>query len=112
MRRGRIRPMSKRRKDRLPFRAAAVELALDRDEHCRGLDLIPGHRCVGPLVGHEPLKRSQGGDFADPDDVMIVCWGLNGDIEDWPDLAKAFGLTKSMGSRYENGRLIRKPYTD
>jgi hypothetical protein len=88
-----------------------VELALQRDLYCRGLALIPGHRCSGPLVGHEPLKRSAGGDPTNADEVMIVCATLNGEIEDFPDLALAFGLTIPMSSRYENGRLIRRPYS-
>ena len=86
----------------------AVDLALERDRHCKGIDLIPGHACRGPLVGHEPLKRSAGGDACDPDEVMIVCSQLNSDIEDYPDLARVFGLSVSMGTKYRDGRLIRE----
>lgn len=90
------------------LRRIAVDIALERDMHCRGLDLIPFHVCHGPLVGHEPLKRSAGGDACDPGEVMIVCWRLNEDIEIYPNLARQFGLSKSMGTRYAEGRLVRR----
>jgi hypothetical protein len=89
------------------LRELAVDIALERDQHCKGLDLIPGHQCRGQLVGHEPLKRSAGGDPCDPEQVMTICEQLNMDVENYPDLAKVFGLTISASSKYENGRLKR-----
>lgn len=105
-----MKRVSKKTSRRRSARALAVALALQRDINCQGLMRVPGHRCYGPLVGHEPLKRSAGGDPCDPDEVMIVCAGLNAWIEDNPVQARAFGLSKSMSDRYENGRLVRRPY--
>jgi hypothetical protein len=92
-------------------RALAVNEAIERDRHCKALDLIPGHVCRGGLVGHEPVKRSAGGDPLNPEEVVAVCEGFNSDVESDADLAKVareVGLVKSMGSRYANGRLVRR----
>lgn len=108
-----MRRVSKKKARLRGMRALAVDLVLERDEHCKGLDLIPGHVCWGGLTGHEPLKRSAGGDPNNPDEVVAICWGLNSAIETDPEiaqLARQCGLTVSMSSRYSNGRLIRRDF--
>lgn len=112
MKRSPIRKVSKKKAKYRGLRKLAVEMALARDEHCVGLDLIPGHVCSGPfLVGHEPLKRSAGGDIYDPAEIVMVCWGLNSAIESDADVAQAareVGLNRSMGERYREGRYLKR----
>ena len=55
------------------------------------LDLkIP--QCSGPLDGHEPKHRSQGGDPTDPDDVVLTCRAHHDVCHAYPLAAKALNL--------------------
>ena len=48
--------------------------------------------CFGEVNGHELVKRSQGGSIIDPANVVPLCNGHNGWIEDKPDTARWMGL--------------------
>lgn len=86
----------------------AVRLAAQRQGwKCAGLELLKDHQCIGPLVGHEPLKRSAGGDACDPDEVMVVCAWLNCDIEDRPWIYKDTPFWISGGTLYQDGRYLK-----
>ena len=52
----------------------------------------PAPPCWGPLVGHEPLKRSHGADPCDPSQVVLLCVGHNSWVEDYPVARKLLGL--------------------
>jgi hypothetical protein len=52
----------------------------------------PTPECFGDLVGHEPLKRSHGADTTNPDEVLLLCVGHNGYVEDFPIARKLLGL--------------------
>jgi hypothetical protein len=88
-------------------RLRPIALCLDRDRGCVGLR-IPGHECRGPLDGHEPLRRSQGSDPTNADEVVMVCRGLHEWIGQHPREARELGLSVSQGVRYRNGRLVRR----
>ena len=103
-----LRRVSATRRARFVDRSLAVELALSRDRRCVGLDLIPGHVCRGELVGHEGLKRSQGGDPYVADEVLIVCEWLNSDVENRPWLYRNTKLWVSQGVLYSGGRYVRR----
>ena len=102
-----LRRISKKRARQVRRRRIVVDIALARDGHCVGLDLIDGHECHGPLVGHEPLKRSAGGNYLDPDQVLTVCSWLNSDIEDRPWLYKDSPLWVSSSTLYRAGRYMK-----
>jgi hypothetical protein len=53
-------------------------------------------------TGHEPLKRSRGGDPTDPAQVLAACHACNDWIELFPDAATLLGLNVS---RYEGRRM-------
>jgi hypothetical protein len=48
--------------------------------------------CSGPLDGHEPKHRSQGGDPTDPDAIRLVCRAHHSWLHERPLCAKALGL--------------------
>ena len=109
MKRKSLRKMSADRKARVPERRAVVQSVTESQNWvCGGIGVLEDHVCSGPLVGHEPLKRSQGGDYCDPGDVLVVCQGLNGWVEDNPTRAMALGLSRSQGTLYRNGRYLKK----
>ena len=90
-------------------RKRAIAIATERQHgRCAGLDLLQAHVCHGPLVGHEPLKRSRGGDACDPDEVMMVCAWLNIWIEDHDIEATEAGLSISGSTLYRNGRYLKR----
>ena len=49
-------------------------------------------RLYGPLVGHEPQKRSRRGSIVDPANILLVCDQCNAWCEIWVDAATAAGL--------------------
>ena len=80
-----------------------MEIVLERDKVCQfplrfgayaGQDgwNWPAPPCWGPLVGHEPLKRSHGADPCDPSQVVLLCVGHNSWVEDYPVARKLLGL--------------------
>jgi hypothetical protein len=54
-------------------------------------ELIPPE-CSGPLDGHEPKHRSQGGDPTDPDAIRLVCRAHHSWCHNWPLAGRALGL--------------------
>lgn len=85
-----------------PERRRVVEEAKARDGYrCQGLLVWP-HECRGPLVGHEPLKRSQGGDALAVDEVLTVCAWINQLVEEEPAWALEVGLSvrRGVGERW------------
>jgi hypothetical protein len=52
----------------------------------------PTPECFGPLEGHEPKKRSGGADIENPDEIVLLCQGHNGWVEDYPEARKLLGL--------------------
>ena len=48
--------------------------------------------CSGPLDGHEPKHRSQGGDPTDPADIVLCCRAHHDFAHSRPIAAKALGL--------------------
>lgn len=100
-----IAPVSAKRRAEGPARRAAVAAAAERDGYtCQAAPLVASvdpknADCWGPLVGHEPLKRSQGGNPNDVDDVLTVCVWHNQWVELEPALAKRVGLTVSPWER-------------
>jgi hypothetical protein len=62
--------------------------------------------CTGRMeTGHEPLKRSRGGDCTDPAQVLAACLLCNGWIEDHDEEATRLGLSIS---RYPGRRRMMK----
>lgn len=53
-------------------RTEALKIALERDGGC-----VVRHwskvKCQGPLDGDEPVRRSQGGNPCDPNQIQILC---------------------------------------
>ena len=92
-----MRQRSEKVADRADERRAVVAAALARDRGCVVRELDPAHRCMGDLVGHELLKRSQGGDPYDLSVIVIACALSNVQIEDFPAWAHALGLVARRG---------------
>ncbi len=94
MRRTGIRSQSTRRRNRAQERRDVVLLAKARDGYtCQALYVWPEHPCTGELVGHEPHKRSQGGDQYEVDEVLTVCQWVNDWVEREPSTARSLGLS-------------------
>lgn len=74
MKRGRIRPVSKKRAAQLRQRAKVRKEVLTRDGFtCRARGgLLPG-RCWGDLDVHEVVSRGRGGSFLDPENCVTLC---------------------------------------
>jgi len=53
-------------------RKEAVQIALERDGGCVCRDWS-SYPCQGQLEGDEPVRRSQGGDPLDPDQIQTLC---------------------------------------
>lgn len=80
-------------------RRQVVAAANARDgNRCQAIGLIPGHRCYGPLVGHELRKRSQmtGAAYV-LNNVLTVCCEANDWVEREPALAHELGLVVRTG---------------
>lgn len=84
---------SARRIRERPLRRRIVADARERDGGCVGQARVPGHRCWGPLVGHEITPRSlRPGGHLVLDNVVTVCWALNSWIADHQPEAERYGL--------------------
>jgi hypothetical protein len=90
-----MNPISKRRRTEWELRREVMQIVRDRDKTCQAARVWPEVACDGPLVGHEPLPRSRGGDPLNPDEVVLVCLlGHHPAIHANPLLAKERGLTR------------------
>lgn len=92
MNRSRVKPISDKRRDRISARRITMEIVRERDHCCQG-QRVWSHECRGNLVGHEPHKRSAGGDETDVDQVLLVCEFINAFVEDEPEWALSVGLS-------------------
>lgn len=93
MNRSPLRTMSAKRQATRAARRKAVADAADRDGHRCQAQLVWRHDCYGGLVGHEPHKRSAGGNELDADQILTVCSMVNSRIEDQPVWARDVGLS-------------------
>lgn len=90
-----LRPVSPRRLAERDERRALVDRVKARDRHCQGAAFGMMHRCQGELVVHEVIPRSawRAGYLVD-DNCLLVCWWLNGWIEDHTAEATELGLAR------------------
>lgn len=100
-RRKRLVPVSIRRMEERPERADMRELVFARDQQlCRlaaWADGTPG--CRGHLTVHHLRKAGQGGPYT-LINLVTLCAGHNGWVEDEPDLAHELGLVVRRGDTY------------
>lgn len=73
-----ILPVSKKRRREMRERRKTLAVVFERDGGCvmrpGGSHYAPqAPACGGFYDGHEPLRRSQGGDPLDPDQVVTLC---------------------------------------
>ena len=115
-----IRSMSKKTRAKIPARKAAMEVVRERDAFCQlplrlvvwaaNEDKLWGRsgaekyasavdafevnvgECSGPLDGHEPVHRSQGGDPTDPDAIVLLCRAHHDFCHEHPSAARDLGL--------------------
>lgn len=81
-------------------RAEAVAIALERDGGCCVRDWLSP--CVGPLDGDEGVRRSQGGDPCNPDDVQILCRSAHTLFDNMmPKAKKILGLAGQQNLEWE-----------
>lgn len=76
-------------------RRDALRVVAYRDVCCVGRLLVPSVCCSGGVEGHEPLRRSQGGDPFDPAQVVLLCAGHHRWVHDHPDMARRVGLIRA-----------------
>ncbi len=75
-----------------PMLRAGLEAATTDAGRRPYLEGLQGCRVYGPLVGHEPQKRSRRGSIVDPSNILMVCESCNAWCEIWNDAATAVGL--------------------
>lgn len=93
MKRSRVNPISAKRRERIAKRRLTMAIVEERDGWRCQAQRVWRHDCSGPLVGHEPRKRSAGGDETDPDCVLLVCNYVNQLVEQEPNWARSLGLS-------------------
>lgn len=73
------------------LRSGLVRMSTDagRKPYLEGLQ---GCRLYGPLVGHEPQKRSRRGSIVDPENILMVCEPCNAWCETHTSAATEVGL--------------------
>lgn len=91
---GRLAARSPRKADRYAAIAEACREAMERDRYrCRALDLIPGHRCAGPIDPQHVIPRSTRPDLAaDPSNIVALCRLAHEWAGDHPNDARKLGL--------------------
>lgn len=93
-----LRPVSDRQRRKNAERRVALEAAFGPREVWRCLVrdrpawLAFMGPCLGPVNGHELLKRGQGGSITDVRNIVMLCNHHNGWVEDNPDAATSLGL--------------------
>ena len=99
LKRARLNPMSRKRRDQIPAREECVRIVLARDGGCvferrwAGAEMVlPMPGCWGPLDVHEPGHRSQGADPTDPDQCITLCRAHHDLVHNLPLTAKDLGL--------------------
>ena len=92
LKRTRLAPISAKRRDQIPDRAAVREAVFARDgAKCAAAPFFPDVRCHGGPTVHHVLKSSQGGPYAEWN-LITTCAVHNSLIEDRPVEAEAAGL--------------------
>lgn len=95
MKRSRLRQRSAKRAEETEQRRDAMLQVHARDGHnCAAEQLVPEVTCGGCLDGHEPRRRSQGGDPLDPDQIIQVCRRHHDWVGNNPAAARERGLTR------------------
>lgn len=92
MKRTRLKPMSAKRVSEVEQRRQVVDTVIRRDGACTARQRVPAVECWGPLAGHEPLPRSRGGDYLDPEQVIALCAAHHQWVHEHPNAARVVGL--------------------
>lgn len=95
LRRTRLAPRSERRRAGADDRRRVFGDVLARDGGCL-LASWASHRCTGPLTPHHLAKASACGPFT-LDNLVVLCGGGNGWVEDAPLMAARLGLVVRAG---------------
>ena len=97
LRRTPLAVVSPRRRAEAEHRGIVWEAVLSRDHYCL-LSRHPGAagRCRGRLTPHHLQKAGQGGPFT-VGNLVVLCAGHNGWVEDHPRTAHALGLVVRAG---------------
>ena len=100
MKRTRLNPVSKKRRDQNVERAKILEAAWGPRPWVCVFKFRPewkkifGGECFGEVNGHELVKSVHGGSRVDISNIRPVCNYHNGAIEDYPKVAHELGLMK------------------
>ena len=97
LRRSPLAAVSQKRQAEQTLRDEVWAAVLLRDQHC----LLAGRvadagRCRGRLTPHHLRKAGQGGRWV-PNNIVVLCAGHNGWVEDYPRTAWALGLVIRAG---------------
>jgi 5-methylcytosine-specific restriction endonuclease McrA len=89
----------KRRVEEQAYEAAKL-IVIDRDGRvCAARDLVPEVRCQGTLECHHRAYRSRApGLYADPANLMLLCWAHHEWVTDEVDTEKAHALGLAVHS--------------
>lgn len=99
LKRSRLNPVSSKRKGEQTARANVCAAVVERDGHCVGVELVPGHVCGSPdpsrppLEVHEVIPRSAWpAGYLVEANCLLVCQALHDWIGLHPADAAALGL--------------------
>jgi 5-methylcytosine-specific restriction endonuclease McrA len=90
----RIQPMSEKRRNEIPARAATRRNVIEQDGGCVAAELVPTIGCRGGLEVDEVQARSAGGDYLNPADCQVLCHAHHAWKTTHPTEAHALGLTR------------------
>lgn len=95
MKRTRLRPMSKKRRQANVLKTAIRQAVFARDGYqCQLARVSPVvGDCFGPLTPHHLLKASAGGEYV-VDNLTTLCAHHNGWVEDHPRVATELGMVR------------------
>ena len=91
-----IRPVSERRQAARDAAEPVVQAVFDRDHGCVAHRAPGTPPCRGRVTPHHLRKEGQGGLWS-LDNLVTLCQGHNGWVEDQPDAAHALGLVIRRG---------------
>lgn len=99
MRRSRLAPVSKRRRELMALRRVVVARVMERDGYrCQAQGLSESFGgCFGRLTAHEIVSRARSGrdaNLTDPAGMLVLCAHHNDMCEDHPLLAWRLGLVR------------------
>jgi hypothetical protein len=103
-----MRQRSERKRQELAESRPVVAEVLERDGGCvlrtRTDEWGP---CFGDLTPHHTHKASAGGQYTAVN-LVTLCAGHNGAVEDYPDAAKAFGLVVNGAIDHAEAEYLRR----